>query len=248
MKKIGFFLLVAAAVIAVFVARQLALNKVKDNNESLRQRINAQTSESATDLPMALQSTKPIVALKPHERSELLRLRGQIQLLHRELQEMSNRVVILAQPSVQRAPAQTNQLLPSEQSDRKAEIQVMNTFTRTEPYKNARILSIALRDYLKAHSGELPDDLAKVDSPLQQSVSERFELMRSGRIPEEARPYTLVAREKQPHQMEDGRWFRIYLRADGASVTATLRSASRSDWKAWEQSDEAFMKKHPIGK
>ena len=234
-------------VAAAFIARQRTLNEVRAGNESLRQQINAQRSVPMAEPPPAVQSTNPVVALNLDEHTELLRLRGKIQPLRRGLQEMSNRVVTLAQPAIQRASTQTKQLPPPQPSDRNAEIQVMNTFMRSEPYRNARDFNIALGDYLKAHSGEIPDDLVKVEtssrSSLPQGVSERFELIQSGKIPEEALSYTLVAREKEPQQLTDGRWIRIYLRADGGTTTATLRSASKSDWKAWERSNEAFMKK-----
>ncbi len=218
----------------------------RNSNQSLRQQLDAQTSETVAGTTPAVQSTNPVAALSPDERTELLRLRGQTRPLRRELQEMSNRVAALAQPAPQRVSTDTKQIHSPEQIDRSAEIQAMNAFMRSEPYMSTRALNIALGDYLKANSGELPDDLAKVETsarrPLPQGVSERFELMRSGKILEEARSYALVAREKEPQQLADGRWMRLYLRADGGTLTATVGSATKPAWKAWERSNEAFMK------
>lgn len=115
---------------------------------------------------------------------------------------------------------------------------------RSEPYRNARSLNIAFGNYLKAHSGVLPENLAEVEnsgrSPLPQGISGRFELMRSGRISEEALSYTLVAREKESQRQPDGRWMRSYLRADGGTITAG--PVSKPDWQAWERSTEKLLK------
>ncbi len=68
--------------------------------------------------------------------------------------------------------------------------------------------------------------------------------MRSGKVPEEALAYTLVAREKEPQQLPNGTWRRLYVTADGGTDTATIGSAKKSDWKNWERHEEALMKEY----
>ena len=231
---------------AVLWVRQPILNQLRASNRSLHQQLKAQAPVPVAERTPPTRSTNPAIALSPVERTELLQLRGQILPLRSELQEMSNRVAALAQPALQHAPKQTKPLPLPEQIDRKGETEVMNTYMRSEPYRNARSFNKALGDYLKAHAGELPDNLAIVEtsarSPLPPGVSEQFELIRTGRISEEALSYTLVAREKEPQRLVDGRWARSYLRADGGTCTATFESASKPDWKGWERSNETIMK------
>jgi hypothetical protein len=245
--RIWYCLPIGAVLIgSVVCLRQPILNQLRAGNQSLRQQLEAQAPVPVAEQTPPARSTNPVIALSPVERTELLQLRGQILPLRRELQEMSNHVATLAQPAIQRASKQTKLLPLPEHIDRKAETEVMNAFMLGEPYSNARSFNKALGDYLKAHAGELPDNLAVVEtsarSPLPQGVSERFELMRNGRIPEEALSYTLVAREKEPQHLADGRWARSYLRADGGTCTATFESASKPDWKGWERSTETIMK------
>ena len=231
---------------AVVWVRQPILNQLRASNQSLRQQLDAQAPVPVAEQTPPDRSTNPVIALSPVERTELLQLRGQILPLHSELQAMSNRVATLAQPAIQHASKQSKPLPHPEQIDRKGETEVMNAYMRSEPYRNGRNFNKALGDYLKAHAGELPDNLAIVEtsarSPLPQGVSERFELMRTGRISEEALSYTLVAREREPQHLADGRWARSYLRADGGTCTATFESASKPDWKGWERSNETMMK------
>lgn len=246
--KVWYGLLTATGLVAmVLCVRQRTLNELRAGNEALRQQFNAQTPETAAGATLVVTSTNPVVALSPDERMELLRLRGQFLPLRRELQEMSNRLTSLAQPAPRRVSTKTKQFHAPEEIDRIAETERFNAYMRTEPYMNARSLNTALGDYLKAHSGEIPDDLAKVEasarSPLPHDVSERFELIRSGKVSEEALTYTFVAREKEPQQLKDGKWQRLYLGADGGTHSPTIGSAKKSDWENWERYWEAFLKK-----
>ena len=249
--KIWYCLFLVAVLIAVALGvRQRTLNELRAGNQSFLQQLEGQAPAPSAEPMPAVQATNAVFALSPDERAELLKLRGQILPLRRELQEMSNRLVALAQPPPSRVSAKSRQI-PTE-ADRKAEIEEMNAYTRSEPYRSARNLSIALGEHIKIHGGELPGDLVQVEPvarhPLPQGVSQRFELMRSGAIPEEALTYTLVAREKEPQQLSDGRWRRLYLGANGGTETATLGPITKPDWKEWERGNEMFMKKEALRK
>ena len=247
--KVRHGLLAATVVVTiVFYVRQRTLNALRVGNQSLHQQIDAQVSRPLAGITPAVPSTNPFVALSPDERRELLQLRGQYLPLRRELQEMSNRVAAPAQPAPRRMSTEAKQSQSPERIDQAAEIEADNAYMRSEPYMIVRNFSIALGDFLKAHAGVIPDDLAKIEasspSPLSPGISDRFELMRSGKVPEEALAYTLVAREKEPQQLSDGTWHRFYLRADGGTVTTTSGSAKKSDWKNWERHEEALMKEY----
>jgi hypothetical protein len=239
-KQIGYLLLATTtAVIILFAARHRALSRLRAGNASLQQQLDSQAVATVPEPATAGPSTNSIAQLNPDELSELLRLRGQISPLRRELQDMSNRVVMLSQPK-RVAPVQARQMTP----ERQAEMQTTHAFMQSEPFTSAMSLAGALKEYLKTHAGELPDDLAHVAAlarpPLSEDVSRRFELMQAGIVPEEARSYTFVAREKEARQLPDGKWVRIYIQADGG--TSIAGPAETPDWPGWERFHEAMGK------
>lgn len=250
MKATFWSCLIAATVLGtlVFCLCQRTLNELRAGNDSLRHQL--QVPEPAAETNVVQLPGDSLDALSPDERLELLRLRGQVAPLRRELQGLSNRVATLAESSSRRETTPSARLLSSDPAVRRAEIERRNAYFRSEPYRNVRNLSIALGRYIKSHSGELPDDLASLEASANHAfapdTSERFELMRRGKIPEEARAYTLVAREKQPEQLADGSWRRHYVKADGGTWTAGLGPASKPDWKARERSAEKELKQLEI--
>jgi len=239
--KIAYFLLITALVVVMaFVARQRTLKGLRAGNESLRQQINtpAATPESA-GLTESL-STNSVTQLSSAERRELIRLRGQIQPLRGELQDMSNRVALLNQPRPRSGPAQTKEMPPERQAGMQAEID----FRGSEPFTSAIGLAFAMRKYLDEHAGELPADLTKAEAlanpSLPEGVGLRYELMRSGTVPAEGESYSLIAREKEARQLTDGKWVRIYLHANGG--TSLAGPMDQPDWPAWERLQEAIGK------
>lgn len=239
--KIGYFLLTSAiAVIVILVARQRSLNELRADIELLRHQAGAQAAMPESALATEVQSTNSVAELNPGERRELLRLRGQIQPLRDELQDMSKRVALLNQPRPQSGTTQFGDMPP----EPKAEMQAENDFRGSEPFTSAIGLAFAMRKYLQEHAGELPGDLTKVealaDPPLPEGVGQRFELMRSDAVPAEGESFALIAREKDARQLTDGKWVRIYLHANGG--TALAGPVDQPDWPAWERLQEAVGK------
>lgn len=243
--KLACALLGAAIVVVVaFAARQRTLNELRTGNESLRRRFDSQAAVPAPNPSAAVQPTHSVPPLSEDERSELLKLRGQFAPLQRELAEASNRVATLNQPKPQRTGAS-----PANDPTSPPPVPKMQAAERNE---DAKRLAAVLGKYLTDHSGELPDDLGKLEalaSPaLPAGTGQRFELMRAGVVPEEARSYTLAAREKQPQQLslgDNGLWTRIYLRADGSIITVNGYGYS-PNWSAAERNEEASARRDAL--
>lgn len=238
--KIEYFLLTAAIAMAAFsfVARQRTLNKLRAGNESLLQQINEQAVPPASVPATRSQSTNAVAQLSPDERRELLRLRGQIQPLRGELQDRSNRVAMLNQPRPRSVTTQAGKT----SAEPPPKVQEKIAYMQTEGFKGAQRLADALRVYMAEHAGELPHKLTEVEAlahpSLPEGLSQRFELTRSGMVPEEARPYTFIAREKEPQQLPNGKWVRIYISAKGyASISGP--SEPQPDWSEVERLAEA---------
>src|SRR5262245_52224998 len=82
---------IAAAGIA-FIARQGTLAGLRADNVELRRRLEAQPTVVEPAVVQSVPVTNVVSDLTPDEQRELLRLRGQIQPLRRELAELSNQV------------------------------------------------------------------------------------------------------------------------------------------------------------
>ncbi len=241
--KLALALLAGAALVTLsFAVRQRTMNSLRASNQRLQQRLDAQTAAPAPapDPAPVIRQTNAASELSAEERTELLRLRGQVLPLRSELQAASNRVVALNQPkpdSPMPAPSVQAKIQVGS-PELQTRVQALQAFQRSETYTSAQSLASALRKYLLQNAGQLPDDLAKVeafgDPALPPGVSQRFELIKSGTVPEEARSYTLVAREKDPQQSPDGWWRRIYFLADGLPFILS-HQGQQPDWPAVER-------------
>ena len=85
---LGIFILAAFVLLTL---RQRTLNELRAGNEILRQQLS--TATSTNELAQVPQAgvTNSATSLTARERAELLRLRGQVGLLRRELRTLSNK-------------------------------------------------------------------------------------------------------------------------------------------------------------
>lgn len=231
----------ATAAILLFGPRHGTLHELRAANNALRGKIS-----SSSDLPTPTPVQPPEAdQLNPEQHAELLRLRGQIQPLQQEIQELSNRVgratgIAAAQARLQIAETNAQARALSLQQKARKQAEEMQALFRTEPIhtlkRNADLLGQKLQEYTR-QNGQLPQDLSQLDA-----VSDGFELIRTGSIPEVER--ALVIRQKEPVSMPDGKSSRIYIRADGSPVLATL--GPNADWTGWEQRAPARFLRPPI--
>ena len=206
---------VVLALAALFMARQGTLIDFRAANHSLRQQIDSQSGPERSVPRMEITPDAPD-ALGADERNELLRLRGQVPQLRSAVADASNRIAALARIEARTAAAGVQ--VSGGVTTASASIEA---FTRSEPYRNANALAKAVQTYLRQHAGQIPGDLAAVQVPgnaaLADGTIQRFELVRTGKIEEDplVTPYLLIAHEKEPWQMPDGRWVRLYIQANG---------------------------------
>ena len=211
----------AIASMAFFVVRQRSLSELRSDNEALQRQIEAPGGGGGSEAVTETLSTNSAVALSVEEKAELLRLRAQVQSLRSDVAEASNRVAALNRPPARTAARSGNPSAELEQN-RNAFVE----FTRTAAYRNADQLAKALQQYLLQHAGQVPLDLAVLESPgnaaLAEGTIQRFELVRTGAIVEnpDLAPYVLIAHEKEPLQLPDGKWVRLYIQANGGLTIA----------------------------
>jgi hypothetical protein len=226
---IALFALIGA--ILTLAARRGTLHDLEIVNESLRQGTDSLPQPVA---PRPEQSSADADQLNPDERAELLRLRGQILPLQQEIRDISNRIerATALSSADQIRILQTNTQTAEMAQKQRAQSQAAQAFFQSEPvhtlYRNAAALGQKLQKYLRENNGQLPQDLSILDG-----APDGFELMRSGSLRQEEEEGALVARQKNPVQTPDGKWVRLYVRADGAAVAAAR--PTNDNWTSWEQ-------------
>jgi hypothetical protein len=226
-------ILALIAAILVLAARHGTLHALKVANESLRERMDSEA-------PAAAPPEKPRAdagLLNADESAELLRLRGQILPLNQELRDLSNRLERAAALSstTQARIGRTNLQRSEISQEQRARMQAMEALFRSEPvqtlYRNAALAGQKLQKYMRENNNELPQDVSLFDG-----LPEGFELMRSGSVSEGEQGRILVARQKEPLQTPDGKMLRVYVRANGTALVATL--PPNGDWAEWEHGRE----------
>jgi hypothetical protein len=210
------------------------LHDLRSENEAIREKL--KTEVVMTPAPQEPQGRWPEEKLSREERHELLLLRGQVQPLRRQVQELSAQVEHEETNAAQKRAAQT---LRTDMLERQTIMQGTMSFHRSEAAialrERGSALGQRLHAYLEANNGSLPDDLSKLgaNASSEKTNDDEFELMRSGAVPADDEASTLVARQKLPTLMPNGRLSRLYVLANGNVMFGML--ATNGDWTRFEE-------------
>jgi hypothetical protein len=239
--KLGLGALAIAGAATVLVLQHQAQEKLRGENESLRQQL-TQLRTDADSLSNRLASAADSGKLTADQLSELLKLRGETGLLKSQLSAAKVQAQIAAS-SAQPTPMSD----PAEQQ-RQAQIHKMT---------NAKTLAAAAMFGFGEHHGD------QFPTNWDQTVSYFDDWERKGLNPGDPMPDTsaefnemtnlfdlayqgaisnlynapnfhdvIVVREKQPVQMANGKWFKVYGFADGHSQ---IQSEPPEGFDAYEQ-------------
>jgi hypothetical protein len=222
--------LVVATGAVLFALRHRALRQLHTEQKQLEQQSNEVSNlQAAVAQTKAAASVSTNVGLSTAERSELLRLRGQIGGLREELARATNQLA-----KISRAPHTVSSDASNETVASRQEL--------TQRMNRGKQWMIALIMYAEDHGKRLPATLAEaapLGGPAQNP--DEFEFVQSGDFDLGAMPApsrTLVLREKQPWKATGSGWRRIYAFADGHIEVA---SSDTGDFTEWER-----MKTAPV--
>lgn len=208
----------------------LALRRQSAEADKLRTE-NAQLNDS-----LAAANKKDVSA--ESNRLELLRLRGQVSGLKRQLSDAAAR----ARGSgggKQAMMAGAGDQAPAEAENEAAEEQKQLAFAKMNFTKR---WMMAFMLYSQEHNdqfptgfdaaaGHLPD--TQGDGKLPSVSTDQFEMVYQGSITNVAKPAsTIVIREREPYRTPDGGWVKAYGFADGHSE---IHKADDGNFTAWEQ-------------
>jgi RNA polymerase sigma factor (sigma-70 family) len=231
--SISFAGVILVASLAFSARQHLTQSKLRAENNALRQQ-SAELTAQLQDLSSQLaQATNDQSAANAQFR-DLMRLRGQVAVLKSQLADAARARAKAPSPSPQ-------ELDPQEQAHQVA----------MRRAHDAKILSYAFRTYAADHQDQYPTNFAQAMSYFEAAlrndlnpgdamrdqaefaqVTNQFEIAYQGSYTNLASLDVIVLREKQPTQLPDGSWVRVYGMADGSGQAPTGPTAN---FDAWEQ-------------
>ena len=227
-------LVVAGAVTAIVVQHQAQLKLRGENESLLRQMAQLQTDNNTLSNRLA---TAAPAALPVAEEQELLKLRGEVGVLQRQLGDRKQLQVEnqRLKTEVTARPAQPSQITPED-------LFRIQSWHFVDAMKQA---GIAERIYANNHQGQYPASFAQmVDDQDVKSNGfagniplDAVEMVNPGKINAEQYPQMIVLRERFPRHNPDGGWEREYGLADGSVQT---EESPDGNFDAYEQQQQQF--------
>ena len=219
--------LIVAAGAAFFALRHHSLRQLKSEQDQLRQEVEQLTNAPVAPAPVALAAPAD-ASLSAAERSELLRLRGQVGPLRQELAQATNELASLSRAKRTAAASAPDEPVVSRQ-------EIMQKMTRGKQWMLALIL------YAQEHQQRFPGTLAEAASFNNQADgADIFEFVQTGMDigTNQSPATTIVLREKQTWKSSNGRWNRAYAFADGHVENAVSDVNDFTDWETKHQSPQ----------
>jgi RNA polymerase sigma factor (sigma-70 family) len=229
--KLGLSVLAVAGATTALVVQHQAQDKLRAENQSLaRQIVQLKTDSESLSSRLAAGNSK---SLSDDQLNELLRLRGEVGTLRRQitgLRKLQNE----NQPLKSQIPSPNQSVqLPTEVQYRQREAYVVNSLKK---------LGIAMRLYLTENNnqyatnfGQLTNNLADfaVDGKPDMDPVEldAFEFVNAGLVSSDY-PQMVMLRERLPRRTPDGKWERAYGLVDGSVQTAI---SDDGNFDAWEK-------------
>jgi prepilin-type processing-associated H-X9-DG protein len=228
--------IVVAGLAIPLVFQNQALNKSREENDSLKQQM-AQAAQLASEnerLSNVLAQAKS--AANENQSAELLRLRSEVGTLRRQtneaakLQQENLRLKDALANAAHAAAANPGAGAAQDDAARQQEMAVAHA--RMNDAKN---LVLGMLLFSQAHPGQAPGSLDDAKSYVADRLSQsnEFDLVYSGPMQSVTNPATtIVIRERQAQQASNGKWSKTYGFADGH---VEIHSEPDGNFDPWEQ-------------
>ena len=219
--KVGVLTVVAVAGLTISMVRQhQSLTKLRSENFALRSQLDDLAQLTAENLRLSNLLSQPTQPSQEAQTSELLKLRGEIGRLKRQIAETPKE-------------RQTAAAVKADPTEVQKEIAIANMV-----YTKGWVL--AFRLYAYRNQGQFPTNFESAASFLPDEsksltnwyTTDQFEIVYQGSVDAITNPASIiVVREKEPWQATDGGWVRGYAFADGHSE---IHKAVDGDFQPWE--------------
>ena len=203
--------IVGSALIAAtttYVVQHHVNESARTENAALREQTNRPAEMKGPQLANErLPAQEQVEAALPEsERLELMRLRGQVGELRKELAALKGSAGGPASATAQVA----------------TETEAKELASASETTYALRMLGWANRVYAHDHADVMPTSFDQLKPIFRLELApglnlDRFEFVDYGRAVSEAEPNVALIRERTARQLPDGRWARFYLYVDGAA-------------------------------
>lgn len=234
--KTGIAVLLVAGAITIGLLQQREIHRLRTQSPEPVEASPTNPAASSVNAPRAQD---------PAATEELLRLRGEVARLRRELSE--SRTV----PNPTRLPASTGSTAAANASPKEIDdaFQAMR-LARMTYTKN---LSLAVLTYAGAHGDRYPASLEDASAEIEELTSgsplepSQFEVLFTGSMAQLSNPaQAIILRERTMHPRHDGQpgFTRCYGFGDGHSE---IRTSPDGNFVAWEQEHQPVLKPAPAG-
>ena len=229
--KLAFSALVVASATTAFVIQHQTQNKLRAENESLTQQIAQLQTDNENFSNRLAFTTGDSKKLPDDQFNELLKLRGEVGVLRRQVGEIEKL-------------REENQQLHAQAKNKTEGFQLSEKdYFRLQGMKNvdgAKEIGLGMLIYANDHNGLYPTNLIDqlVGAELTTNNIEdinKFELLNAD-VPNahDKYPQMMVLRERVPLKYPQGAWERIYGLADGSVQTAY---SDDGNFDAWEKAN-----------
>jgi hypothetical protein len=215
--KLGLAALVAAGGVTAFVVQQQTLKKVRADNGRLQQQITQLQAQSPISTGLSVDAESSNKAADDSA-NELLKLRGDVGVLQRQLSEADQKAQEAEQSLAALRSAQ-NQFSARER----------------EGINNLKMIGLAMHLYQNDHQ-QFPTNVEQLTNELgglslmgKMDVY-AFDFVNSGSLSLDY-PRMVAAREKFARQAPDGSWRRLYCLVDGSVQTAITMDGNFDAWE-----------------
>jgi hypothetical protein len=230
--------LVLTAMIVPFVFPHQSLVHIRTENQSLSEEVRRQ-AEHLGECDSENNRLSNLIAqvndrnLSHVEEKELVRLRREVGLMREHLD------------AVAKSPEESSSWVHAS-----TKTNVSGPALAERKLTLCYLMINACRWFASTNKGQFPTDIAQVASfpskrVLQPGLKPNiFELVYRGSWADIRKPiYTIVIREKEPWQGEDGKWRRVYGFADGSKLVHASADGNFEAWEAQHTPDTAVN--HP---
>jgi prepilin-type processing-associated H-X9-DG protein len=217
-----------AAGLALFAVRHRELKKLEGQRDQLRRETDEVASlESSVTRMQTRVEPSTNTGLSADERAELLRLRGQVGPLRRDLAQATNQLGRIA-----RSPRPPSAGVSAEPTVSREEI--ARKMSRSRQWLIGVIIQAD-------GTGRLPQTLGEVPQSEGIGSPDEFDFLHGGVSLTSIRSpsTTFILREKEPWKGPDGRWSRAYGFADGHVEIARSDTGDFTEWEAKHQPPES---------
>ena len=236
--KAVIFGLIVVGSLAMALVQYRSEIRLRQGNQSLLQQI-AQLKTDDQTLSDRLAGAKDARSLTEDQLNELLRLRGEVGGLRRQLGELGklrgeNRQLRDAEAKLEASNEDVAVATISAEFNAN-EVRVVNTVKQ---------LGLAERIYAEDNNGQYATNFDQMKSELgglyKSPLLDNIEFVNAG-IATEQSPQMLIFRERDPRPSPIGTWQRVYGLADGSVQVAASPDGKFNAWEKYDYNQKGFI-------